>query len=317
MEYCVTLNPTVDKTIELEKLETGVLNRAASVVRAAGGKAVNVAFVLKALGRDPKVVGVNSKEEGQLLRSALEEKSIFFDFHDVDGPARVNTKIVDKSTSKITEINEPGLDVSLDLLDRISDEVYRDADTGETVVLAGKLPPNAPDTYYADLTRRLQDKKVRVVVDTSGKALEEAVKARPYMIKPNLAEMCELVGKELKTVGDLQQACAEIMDKYGIEIVLVSLGTKGAFLAAREGQYYTPALAVEVNSTVGGGDSIVAGAIAYMDGTPDQMLRAGAAAAAGTLAADIPGLCTPELFSTYFGQVVIEEPQADLVITEA
>ena len=275
-----------------------------------------MALILKALGRDPKVVGVNSREEGELLRNALEANSIFYEFHDVNGPARVNTKIVDRANGKVTEVNELGLDVADDLLERISDEVYNDADTGEAVVLAGALPPNAPVSYYADLARRLKTKGVRVVVDASGQALAEALKAQPYMIKPNLSELRELTGAPIKTVGELREACEKLMKEYDIEIVLVSLGNKGAFMASREGQYYSPALALEVTTTVGGGDSIVAGAVAYMDTTPAQMLRSGAAAAAGTLAAQGMGLCTSDLFNTYYGQVSIEEPQADMLLIE-
>lgn len=317
MEYCVSLNPTVDKTVEVEKLTPGAVNRASAVYRHAGGKAVNVALLLKALGRDPKVIGVNSKQDGEPLRSALEDKSIFYDFHDVDGASRVNTKIVDKSSRQVTEINEPGVEVPGDLLGRIADDVYASANSGETVVLAGKLPPNAPDTFYADLTKRLVEKEVRVVVDTSGPALAEAVKSRPYMIKPNLAEMSELAGKDLKTIGDLQAACDDLMKEYGIGVIMVSLGSKGIYMQCKDGQYYAPGLAVEVKSTVGAGDSVVAGAVAYFDTTPDNMLRAGAAAAAGTVAAEGTGLCTPDQFNTYYDEIVVQEPQADLVITES
>lgn len=316
VEYCVSLNPTVDKAVVVEKLTPGAVNRAVSVSRSAGGKAVNVALLLKTLKRDPKVVGVNSKIDGEALRLTLEDRSIFYDFHDVNAPSRENTKIFDKETKQTTEINEPGIEVSADLLGRISDEVVVAADSGQAVVLAGALPPDAPDTYYADLVKRLNEKKVRVIVDTAGAALKEAVKEHPYMIKPNLEELDELVGKDLKTVGDVQSACTDLMKEYGIEIIIVSLGSKGIYMQTKDEQMYAPALAVEVSSTVGGGDSVVAGAVAYMNATPDTMLRAAVAASAGTVTLEGTELCTPELFETNYNEVVVQEPQADLVLTE-
>lgn len=315
MIYCVSLNPTIDKTVRVDGFQIGATNRALDVRESAGGKAVNVAIVLKELGKDPRVLGVNSRMDGEILREALESHSIFYDFHDLDAPARVNLKVIDITTKTVTEVNDPGIEVGSDLLSRIADELVETPDSGEAVVLAGKLPPKAPDTWYADVVERLKAKDVRAIVDTSGEALKAAVKKGPWMIKPNAAELSELLGREVKTLGDVEKASSELIDQYKISVVLVSLGSKGMYLATTDSSLYAPGITVDVKNTVGAGDSAVAGAIAFMDGTLDDMLRAGVAAATGSVSSD--GLCTRQAFDTYFNEAAIaEEPDGTIRIVE-
>lgn len=317
MEYCLSLNPTIDKTLILDSFTEGGTNRAASVRRDAGGKALNVAVVLKALGRNPHVVGINSKEDGELIREALEARSIFYDFHDVDGNARENTKIFDRAAKRVTEINEPAVHVGADLLGRIGDELVDTVDHGQTAVLAGALPEGADPGYYGDLVRRLKDKDVRVVVDTSGEALRKAAEAGPFMIKPNLDELSELAGKKLTTLGDVDAVCKELEAKYGIEVIVVSFGSKGAFLRRGSRSMYAKPLELDVKSTVGAGDSILAGAVAFADSDSLEMLRAGSAAAAGTVTLEGTELCSRPLFDTYYAQVHVDEsPDASIPVTE-
>lgn len=316
MVYCVLLNPTIDKTVEVDGFTVGGTNRVVSMRETAGGKAVNVALVLKALGGDPRVLGVNSRMDGEILRDTLESASIFYDFHDLSQPARVNEKIFDRKAKQITEVNDPGLGVPSDLLGRIADEVSETPDAGEAVVLAGSLPPGAPAGWYADVVARLKQREVRAIVDASGDALKEAVQKGPWMIKPNLDELTELVGHPLKTLDDVAKAAEELQKKWGIEIVMVSLGSSGLFIADREHSLFAPGVKVDVRSTVGAGDSSVAGAIAYMDTTLDDMLRAGAAAATASVTMD--GLCDRDAFDTYYSQIEVQEsPDGALVVSES
>lgn len=317
MEYCVSLNPTIDKTVEVEAFETGGTNRAVTVRRDAGGKAINVAMVLKMLGRNPRVLGVNAKEDGEIIREALESKSIFYDFHDVDENARVNTKIYDRKTKTVTEINEPSVAVDAELLGRISDELEHTVDHGQTVVLAGALPEKAPIDYYAAITRRLKEKGVQVIVDAAGDALKEAVKAGPFMIKPNLEELSDLAGKKLSTLGEVQEECEKLQKEYGVEVIVVSFGAKGAFLLRHGTGFYAHPLELDVKSTVGAGDSILAGAVAFSSEEPLAMLRAGSAAAAGSVTLEGTQLCTRPLFDQYFAQVTVDvQPDGSITVLE-
>lgn len=314
MIYCVLLNPTIDKTVEVDGFVVGGTNRVLDIRESPGGKPVNVALVLKALGRDPRVLGVNSRLDGEILRFELEANSIFYDFHDLSGSARVNEKIFDRKARQITEVNDPGVEVPLDLLGRVADEAVETPDAGEAVVLAGSLPPNAPATWYADVVARLKEKDVRAVVDASGDALKEAVKKGPWMIKPNIDELGELVGKPLRTLADVEKAARDLADANGIEVVMVSLGSKGLYILNKERSLFSPGVQVEVRSTVGAGDSSVAGALAAMDTTLEDMLRSGAAAATASVTLD--GLCTKEAFDSFYNEISVVEPDGSLVVAE-
>lgn len=315
MIYCVLLNPTIDKAVEVDGFVVGGTNRVLDIRETAGGKPVNVALVLKALGRDPRVLGVNSRLDGEILRDTLEANSIFYDFHDLPVSARVNEKIFDRRTSKVTEVNDPGVEVPSDLMGNIADEVVETPDSGEAVVLAGALPPNAPVTWYADVVERLKERQVRPIVDTSGEALREAVKKGPWMIKPNIDELGELVGRPVRTLDEVEKAARDLCSKHGIEIVMVSLGAKGLYIVNADQSLYSPGVKVDVRSTVGAGDSAVAGAIAYMGTTLEDMLRAGAAAA--TASVTLEGLCTKDAFDTYYNEISVEEsPDGTIVVAD-
>ena len=156
MQYCLYINPTIDKTVEVRDFTLGQTNRADAVRLDAGGKAINVARVLKVLGGDPKVTGLVFKNDGDVIRNALEEHSIFFDFHEREGSARSNLKIVDPNAGQVTEVNEPGHRVPDELLARIADELVNTAFQGDAAVLSGRLPQDAPTDYYAKLVDNLK-----------------------------------------------------------------------------------------------------------------------------------------------------------------
>lgn len=307
MQYCLNINPTIDKTMEFTEFLVGETNRPENVRTQAGGKPVNTAIVLKTLGGDPKVTGFVYDSDGNIIRNALEERSIFYDFHEREGASRTNLKIVDQKTAVVTEINVPGQPADTELLNRIADELVDAAFQGDAAVLSGRLPDGAPDTYYAALVRRLNAKEVRTVVDTSAAALKLAVAEGPYLIKPNIAELEQLTGRKAAVLGDIIDAAAELRQQYGIRIVVVSFGAQGA-LAVGPGEIaYAAGIEVPVGSTVGAGDSLVAGLLIREEASLVEMLKSGMAAAAGSVSLPGTDLCTPELYEQYFEKVVIDE----------
>lgn len=307
MQYCLYVNPTIDKTVEVKGFIPGQTNRAEDVRLEAGGKAVNVARVLKVLGGDPKVTGLVFRNDGDVIRNALEEHSIFFDFHEREGSARSNLKIVDVNSGQVTEINEPGHKVPEELLGRIADELVNIAFQGDAAVLAGRLPANAPASYYADLVRNLKGKQVHVYLDASGDAFREAVAEGPYLIKPNLQELQELTGKELKTIGEITAAARDIIHRDGVTYVIVTFGGKGALAVSAESVAYAAGLNLDVGSTVGAGDAFVAGVLAREGASLVDLLKSGAAAAAGSVVLKGTQPCTPELYQEYLTKIVIDE----------
>lgn len=307
MQYCLNINPTIDKAMEFADFRLGEMNRPQKIRVQAGGKAVNAALVLKALGGDPKVIGVVFHGDGDAIKNALEAQSIFYDFHECEGQSRLNLKIADVSTGKITEINEEGEEIDAELLRRIADELVSSAFQGDTAVLSGRLPHNAPDTYYADLVTRLQKKQVRTVVDTSGAALRAAADAGPFLLKPNLAELEELTGKPLPRLGDVIEAARELIGRCNIRIIVVSFGAYGALAVSREETAYAAGIDVPAVSAVGAGDSLVAGLIIREDASLVEMLKSGMAAAAGSVSLEATDLCTPQLYRSFLEKVIIDE----------
>ncbi|MBD5559803.1 MAG: 1-phosphofructokinase family hexose kinase [Clostridia bacterium] len=314
MQYCLYINPTIDKTVEVSGFVPGETNRAQEVRLDAGGKAINVARVLKVLGGDPKVTGLVFRNDGDVIKNALEEHSIFFDFHEREGSARSNLKIVDTTSGQVTEINEPGHEVPDELLGRIADELVNIAFQGDAAVLSGRLPVNAPSDYYARLIGSLKEKQVRVYLDASGDAFREAVAKGPYLIKPNLSELEELTDRPLRTIGDVTAAAREIISRNGVKYVIVTFGSKGALAVNAEASAFAEGLDLKVGSTVGAGDAFVAGLIAREDASLVDMLKSGTAAAVGSVVLKGTQPCTPELYQEYLTKIVIDEGPDETVI---
>lgn len=317
MQYCLYVNPTLDKTVEVGKLEPGKTNRAQDVRVEAGGKAVNVARVLKALGGNPKVVGFVYNNGGDVVKNALEDRSIFYDFHDEEGIPRVNLKIVDKSAGNVTEINEIGMNVSSELLSRIADELVDTVSAGDAAILTGGLPLDAPADYYAGLIRRLKEKSVMVYLDASGDALRAGVQEGPFLIKPNLVELEEATGKTIATIGQALDAARDLIARYGIHYVVVSFGSKGSLAVDAEAAVYAPGLSVSIGSTVGAGDSLLAGIIARSDASLIEMLKSGVAAATGSVSLPGTDLCTKSLYDEYIEEITItEDPDLSVSVVD-
>lgn len=316
MQYCLYVNPTIDKTVEVRTFVLGGTNRAEAVRLEAGGKAINVARVLRILGGDPKVTGLVYKNDGDVIRNALEEHSIFFDFHEREGSARQNLKIVDTDSGSVTEVNEPGREVAVELLERIADELVDTAFQGDAAVLSGSLPANAPSDYYARLVERLHGKQVQVYLDASGDAFREAVEKGPYLIKPNLQELQELTGKEIRTIGEVTEAARDLIKRCGIKYVIVTFGAKGALAVNAQASAYASGLDLHVGSTVGAGDAFVAGLLAAEGASLVDMLKSGAAAAAGSVVQKGTQPGTKQQYQEYLTQIVIDEgPDASLDVT--
>ena len=157
-----------------------------------------------------------------------------------------------------TDINEPGITVSEELLNEFLEEVVGMITSGDIVVLSGSLPKGAPkDTYYT-WVKACREAGARVILDADGELLAEGLKASPYLVKPNNHELSGLLGRNLKTPRELEQAARELMNRYGIARVVVSMGKEGALYVTGEETVYAEGLKVPVGSTVGAGDSVVA-----------------------------------------------------------
>ncbi len=256
MIVTVTLNPALDKTVRIDRLKPGGLNRIKSVTVDAGGKGVNVAKMALVLGVECVATGFCGGDAGAELIAKLDRLGLKHDFVKVDCNTRTNTKVLDDDYG-ITELNEAGVKVT-DVEEKALEDKLLSYATPETIfVLSGSTHASADSEYYRKLIIRLKEKGAYVLFDADGDAFKNALSAVPNFIKPNNEELISFCGKPNMTQDEMYGVCRDFIAD-GIDFVALSMGKLGAaFITADEG-FFAPAVPVDVSSTVGAGDSMVA-----------------------------------------------------------
>lgn len=258
MIYTVTLNPALDKTVEIPSLTVDAVNRITSMRTDPGGKGINVSKVIQKLGGASVAAGILGGDAGRAILSALTEMGLTTLFHFVEGETRTNMKIIDPDNHTNTDINEPGVTVSEEILEKLLEELLAKVTKEDIVVISGSMPKGSPkDTYYT-WTKAFREKGAKVILDADGDLLKAGLKASPYLIKPNNHELGALTGRALETPEEIAETAAELMKEYGIGKVVVSMGGDGAVYVTKDKTIYAVGLKVPVGSTVGAGDSVVA-----------------------------------------------------------
>jgi len=253
----VTLNPAVDKSVTVRGFEMGKTNRGEVDRVDAGGKGINVAKVLKRLGAAVCALGLEAGSNGRFILDALSAEGIPSDFVHVPGETRVNLKIHDLERGTETELNEPGFHVSPEHLEELRQKIAAYAPQCEVMVFSGSLPPGAPPEVFADLMGIATARGAKCILDTAGPALKLGLAAGPFLIKPNRAELEELLQRRLSSRRDLVEGARELI-RMGSEQVLISLGAEGAVGVAGDDALFARPPAVKVRSSVGAGDTMVA-----------------------------------------------------------
>ncbi|WP_252845794.1 1-phosphofructokinase [Actinoallomurus purpureus] len=256
----LTLNPSLDRTIEVDRLVTGAVIRATSVRLDPGGKGVNVSRALLANDVPTVAVVTAGGADGDQLVHLLETDGIPLRAVPVAGRTRSNVTIVEPD-GVVTKLNEPGEPLPRAELDAVADMVLAATEGASWVVTCGSLPPGVPTEIYARLCEFFTAAGVRVAVDTSGPALLAALEAKPVLVKPNREELAEAVGRPVGSLGDVIEAAEELRDR-GARTVLASLGADGAVLVEEEGVTIGEAPVAAPRSTVGAGDALLAGFLA-------------------------------------------------------
>ena len=257
----ITLNPAVDKTIEINNFNVGNVNRVTSVILDAGGKGINVSKVIKNLGGKSCATGILSGKSGQFIKNYLDDKKIMNDFIFSKGETRTNTKVVDPINHTNTDINEAGPEASLKDLTELSNKVFGNISSEDIIILSGSVPSNVDKKIYGNWITIAKEKGARTILDADGELLKYGVLSGPYLIKPNIDELEGMFNKKINGIPQIVEIAKKLLD-YGIIIVAVSLGGEGAIFVNKECAIYASGLKVDVKSTVGAGDSMVA-ALAY------------------------------------------------------
>lgn len=307
MIVTLTPNPSIDRTIAVDHLVVGEVNRARSVRTDPGGKGVNVSRALCANGVDSLALLPLGGPDGEVHSALLDAVGVRHLAVAIEGNTRTNVAIVDPR-GRTTKVNEPGPELSDVEVAALRAAVPRDADW---VVLCGSLPRGTDPSLFTDI---VAEHPGRVVVDTSGPPLAAAVAARPFLVKPNREELEELVGRGLATMGEVRTACRELV-AGGVGMVVASLGADGALLTSAEGQWFAHSPVTDPLSTVAAGDCLLAGVIsALAEGAgPAEALARGVAW--GSAAVSLPGSQVPGPEDVARVHVTTAEAEDSLILT--
>ncbi|MDR1079331.1 MAG: 1-phosphofructokinase [Propionibacteriaceae bacterium] len=257
MIVTVTVNPALDKTVQLDRLRPGQLNRVGPAVYDPGGKGVNVSRAIAALGGRSVATGFVGGPVGEeLVRRLAGDPAIVSDFITVSGQTRTNLKLIDREHG-LTELNEAGAAVVAAEAAQLERQLAGLA-PGAIVVLAGSLCQGLPVDFYARLIQVVHAAGGLAYLDADGPALAAALGQRPDLIKPNRHELAQLAGGDDDPGTDRLIELARATVAQGIPRVVVSLGDQGAIFVTGEQVLRAGALAVPVRSTVGAGDAMVA-----------------------------------------------------------
>ena len=298
MIVTLTANPSLDRTVTLPgPLARGQVQRALTTTSDPGGKGVNVARVVTAAGSLAVAVLPGQHDDPLLL--ALRDVQVTHRPVPVRGRVRVNLTLSEPDGTT-TKVNEPGLALDADVRDALADVLVREAAGARWAVLSGSLPPGVPADWYAELVVRLRRTGARIALDTSGEpllaALGEGVALLPDLVKPNGEELAELtgqVGVDLEADPLAAVEAASRLVERGVGAVLATLGAAGALLVTPDGSWSATPPRIRARSSVGAGDSALAGyLLADLAGAgPEERLRS--AVAHGAAAAALPGSSLP------------------------
>jgi 1-phosphofructokinase family hexose kinase len=319
MIITVTLNAAIDKSLAVPSFRLGRRHRTVDQRTMAGGKGVNIARTLKALGQPVIATGFAGGATGTHIVEQLTEESILNDFVRIREESRTNTSVLDPTTGEQTEINERGPSVSRQEIELFHDKLLYLARGAAIVVFAGSLPHGVETDVYASLIRELKRSDVMTVIDTDGEPLRQAVRAEPDVTSPNVLEAEELVGHEFSSEVERSLAVREIA-ALGPREAIMTL-PDGCFAQVLvDGQPRLKHARVEPREPVakrGSGDAFLAGYLAarYEGRSPDQCLRFGVACGAESTGRFGAGLIDPREARRMMGEVELSDVELPAEVT--
>ncbi|MFF3347487.1 1-phosphofructokinase [Streptomyces sp. NPDC002779] len=288
MILTVTPNPSLDRTYEVPALERGEVVRATGERMDPGGKGVNVSRAVAAAGRRTVAVLPLGGAPGAVVAELLAVQDIEVTAVRIAGATRSNIALAEPD-GVLTKINAPGPELTAAEQELLLETVREQSRDADWIACCGSLPRGLAPAWYADVVARAHAGGARIALDTSGRALLEALRERPDVVKPNAEELAEAVGRPLSTVGDAVKAAEELRG-MGAGAVLASLGADGQLLVDGAGTWFGSARVDVVRSNVGAGDSSLAGFLIAGGSGPEALASA---VAHGAAAVQLPGSVMP------------------------
>ncbi|MBI3040305.1 MAG: 1-phosphofructokinase [Chloroflexi bacterium] len=254
----VTLNPSLDEHIMVDGLVVDETNRWLKRQRYAGGKGIDVSRAIHEMGGVSIAYGFSGGATGRAVEILLDKEGVLFNFTPVQEETRTNFIITDTKTNQQTRISAPGPHISTNALQRFRKKLRTIRPSPELLVLGGSVPPGVPASIYYDIITGAKGFGVRTILDSAGQWLEEGIKAKPYLIKPNVREAEVLLKRELPSEEAIIEAALDL-GEMGIEVAVISRGKEGIIASTKGRLFKAVSPPVKVSSAVGAGDCTIAG----------------------------------------------------------
>ena len=291
MIYTLTLNPSIDYIINLEKFIPGNINLINSEYKLPGGKGINVSQVLKELNTPNIALGFVGGFTGNFIKKSLDEKNITHDFIEVFGDTRINIKMKDSDNE--SEINGNSPIIEPKSLKQLKEKIKLLVE-GDILVLSGSVPKSIKSSIYREIMEEIP-REIKVILDAKGEALLEGLKGNPYMVKPNNHELGDIFDVELKTREDILFYGKKLLE-FGAQNIIISMAGNGAILITSKDSYFINAPKGKLINSVGAGDSLVAGFTHGISSGLDIIEAFKLGVACGSASAFSENLCTkPEV----------------------
>lgn len=303
----ITMNPAVDVATSVERISERHKLRCGPAQQHPGGGGINVARVLRRLGTDCLALYAAGGGRGEQLRMMLDDEGIPRMAFPIAGETRENFSVHERCTGHEYRFVLPGPRIEGAELGQFEEVLRSVLRSPRYVVLSGSLPPGAPPDFYARLARLAKSAGARVVLDASGEALAAALDERVHLVKPSLRELRELDGRPLESESQWSDAANRLISAGRAQMVALSLGEQGALLCAAGQSWRAAGLPVQVRSTIGAGDSFLAGLLWALDRgeRPDTAFRYAIAAGTAALLASGTALCQPADVDRYAELVAV------------
>ncbi len=304
MIYTLTLNPSVDYIVETGEIVLGTLNRTSHETKLPGGKGINVSRVLRSLGVESKATGFLGGFTGKYVEEFLNREGVYTGFVKVEEDTRINIKL---KAVKETEINARGPEISSLAIGLLKEQMQQ-LGKGDFLIIAGSIPSSMPQTIYQDIVQICKGTGAEVVIDAEGDLLKTVLGYQPFLIKPNHHELGQFFDREISGVADAIEYGKKLVDA-GAKNVIVSLAEKGVVYINESDAFHASVPQGKVKSSVGAGDSMVAGFLAQYLKTGNTKEAFRFSVASGSATAFSIGLCTPEKIETLLPEVKIHDYQ--------
>ena len=291
----LTVNPTIDVNTQVEQVIPDKKLRCERPRREPGGGGLNVSRAIHRLGGSSKALFMAGGPTGEMLDQLVEDEGVDYQSIPIGGWTRENLIVFEESSEQQFRFGMPGPEIAESEWQRCLDEIAGADPIPDFIVASGSLAPGLPDDFYGRLAAA-QEQDAKLIVDTSGEALRQAVDAGVYLIKPNVGEFQDLVGEELTDEQHQREAAQDLIERGCCQVIVISLGRGGAHIVTADGSEHLRTPTVPIRSKVGAGDSMVAGIVLGLarDMELADAVRCGVAAGAAAVMTEGTELCRRE-----------------------